>query len=70
MTLTGHKGNINCVDSHPVDPKFFVSCSFDKTIKIWDLESKALIETINYHEENVWSVKFSADGKYLASGFL
>ena len=38
LTLTGHKSNINCVDTHTLDPRYFVSCSFDKSIKIWDIE--------------------------------
>lgn len=30
LTLTGHRSNINYVDTHPTDPKYFVTCSYDK----------------------------------------
>ena len=30
LTLTGHKANINHIDTHPTDPRFFVTCSYDK----------------------------------------
>jgi WD40 repeat protein len=37
------------VDTHPTDPKLFVTCSYDKSIKIWDLEKKTAVANINYH---------------------
>ena len=68
LTMTGHKSNINFIDTHPSDPKLFVTCSYDKQIKIWDLDKKTAVETINYHIDNIWVVKFSPNGKYIASG--
>ena len=67
LTLTGHRANINYVDTHPTDPRFFVTCSYDKQIKIWDLEKKSAVENINFHLDNVWVVKFSPNGKQIAS---
>jgi WD40 repeat protein len=32
------------------------------------LEKKTSVETINYHIDNVWVVKYSPNGEYLASG--
>ena len=46
----------------------FVTCSYDKSIKIWDLEKKSAVESINYHLDNVWVVKYSPNGDYIASG--
>lgn len=68
MTFTGHKGNINCVDCSPKDNKIIMTCSYDKSIKLWDLNSKSCIDTINYHQDNVWVSKFSHDSKIIASG--
>ena len=30
LTLTGHKANINFIDTHPTYSKLFVTCSYDK----------------------------------------
>eukprot|EP00828_Plagiopyla_frontata_P028544 TRINITY_DN3690_c0_g1_i10.p2 TRINITY_DN3690_c0_g1~~TRINITY_DN3690_c0_g1_i10.p2 ORF type:complete len:109 (+),score=31.73 TRINITY_DN3690_c0_g1_i10:98-424(+) len=68
LSLSGHEGNINCVDSHPLDPKQFVSCSYDKTIKFWDLNQKQCVQTIADNLENIWAVKYSQNGKTVGSG--
>jgi WD40 repeat protein len=40
----------------------------DKTIKLWDVASGALIQTLSGHANTVWFVTFSPDGRTLASG--
>ena len=60
-SLSGHKGNINCVDAHPKDKSKILTGSYDRTVKVWDIESKTCTQTINF-TENVWSAKFSHDG--------
>lgn len=46
--LLGHKGMVNCVDSHG---KYLVSGSEDKTVRIWDLDTlkpiKCLVGSVN-----------------------
>ena len=64
---SGHKSNVNCVDSHPNALKF-VSCSYDKMIKVWDLETKKVQANINYHQANIWAARFNNDGTLIASG--
>ncbi|MTJ37732.1 WD40 repeat domain-containing protein, partial [Dolichospermum sp. UHCC 0406] len=44
------------------------SGSDDKTIKIWDVTTGKVLNTLKGHESTVWSVGFSPDGKKLASG--
>ncbi|KAI4549999.1 hypothetical protein MJT46_019148 [Ovis ammon polii x Ovis aries] len=42
--------------------------SFDSTVRLWDMEQGVCIHTLTKHQEPVYSVAFSPDGKYLASG--
>jgi transducin (beta)-like 1 len=45
-----------------------VSASFDSTVRLWDIDRGACIYTLTKHTEPVYSVAFSPDGKFLASG--
>ena len=40
----------------------------DKTIKIWKNQTGELIKTLEGHTASVYSVYYSANGKYIASG--
>jgi WD40 repeat protein len=44
------------------------SGSDDKTIKIWDLKTNSLLNTLEGHTDSINSVCFSKDGNILASG--
>jgi WD40 repeat protein len=44
------------------------SSSYDKTVKLWSVESQKEVTTLRSHSLWVTSVAFSPDGKYLASG--
>ena len=67
----GHTGTITSV---AFDPKnaHTVSCSTDKTIRLWDLEADPTATGVLYefkgHQDIVWAVAFSDDGKYLLTG--
>jgi WD40 repeat protein len=39
-----------------------VTGSYDKTAKVWDAKSGALVLTLNGHTEGVFSASFSPDG--------
>lgn len=68
LTLTGHKSNVNSVDTHPTDPNVFVTASYDRTVKLWDLRVNSAQQSISSHNDNVWTAKFVPGGKLLASG--
>lgn len=44
------------------------SASFDHTVRLWDIERGMCVRTLTKHTEPVYSVGFSPDGKYIASG--
>ncbi|MBF0563691.1 MAG: AAA family ATPase, partial [Nitrospirae bacterium] len=50
------------------DGKFIASGSGDKTVKVWDVQTGALLRTLAGHSSSVYSVSFSPDGKFIASG--
>src|SRR6476661_6335751 len=67
FTLPGHSSFVNSLAISP-DGKILASGSWDKTIKIWDLETTELLGTLTGHSDRVNSVAISYDGKMLVSG--
>ncbi|BAY45088.1 protein kinase [Scytonema sp. HK-05] len=68
-TLTSHLGMLSSVNSiaiHP-DGNILASGHDNKTIKLWDLNSKKQAYTFAGHCQAVKSVAFSPDGKILAT---
>ncbi|MEG3921396.1 serine/threonine protein kinase [Microcoleus sp. T3_A4] len=66
-TLPGHSSFVNSLAISP-DGKILASGSWDKTIKIWNLETAELMGTLTGHSDRVNSVAISYDGKMLVSG--
>ncbi|MEG4287471.1 serine/threonine protein kinase [Microcoleus sp. C2C3] len=67
FTLPGHSSFVNSLAISP-DGKILASGSWDKTIKIWNLETTELLGTLTGHSDRVNSVAISYDGKMLVSG--
>ena len=66
QTLEGHIVRVNSVAfSH--DSIWLASASFDRTIKIWDLDSGSCLRTLEGHNDWINSVIFSHDSTRLAS---
>uniref|UniRef100_A0A673JU05 F-box-like/WD repeat-containing protein TBL1XR1 n=1 Tax=Sinocyclocheilus rhinocerous TaxID=307959 RepID=A0A673JU05_9TELE len=47
---------------------FRTNASFDSTVRLWDVDRGICIHTLTKHQEPVYSVAFSPDGRHLASG--
>ncbi|XP_023682266.1 F-box-like/WD repeat-containing protein TBL1X [Paramormyrops kingsleyae] len=54
--------------SNPNSNIMLASASFDSTVRLWDVERGICIHTLTKHQEPVYSVAFSPDGRFLASG--
>ena len=52
------------------DNKLLLSCHGDSTLRIWDVESGALMSTLKGHHGAVVSASFSPDGKEIVSSSL
>ena len=72
-TLTGHSDSVLSVAVSP-DGQTLVSGSYDKTIKIWNLNTGEEVRTLTGHRTSVWrqidegDVVISPDGQTLVSG--
>jgi WD40 repeat protein len=66
-TLTGHSDRVSSVAISP-DGQTLATGSWDKMIKLWNLQTGQLLHTLDGHSMSVLSVVISPDGQKLASG--
>src|ERR1700710_1102794 len=62
----GHQGSVMCLAFSP-DQAMLATSSRDKTIKLWDVKTGELKQTLTGHTLDVYCVTFSRDGKLLVS---
>jgi len=62
-----HRGLVYSIAFSP-DAKQLASASYDKTIKVWDMDTGRDIRTVTGHKGWVKSVVFTSDGDRLVSG--
>jgi len=59
-TLSGHSGWVLSVCFGP--DNHAVSCSSDKTVKVWNVGTRQCIHTFQDHGDMVWGAKYSSNG--------
>ena len=68
-SLTGHNHFVSSLDLTS-DSKYLVSGSWDKTARIWDLNTFKTTVILKGHEKDILSVKFTADGRGVLTGSI
>ena len=63
-----HPDPITSVVFHSLDPEIVASASLDGTVKIWNLQTQECINPFEKFTHRIFSLGFSNNGKFLASG--
>jgi len=66
-SLTGHSHFVEDVVISS-DGHFALSCSWDRTLRLWDLQAGNTVTRFVDHKNDVLSVAFSADNRQIVSG--
>ena len=64
--LSGHRDSVYCL-TFSLDGSLLVSGSFDKTVKLWDVQTGGTINTFHDHTSHIYSVSLSIDCTIIAS---
>ena len=68
--LTGHPGKVNAISFHPNDATVLIGTGVNGVsgeVWIWDTQSGRLLRTLKGHDDAVYAVAPSPDGRWLAT---
>ena len=65
-TFAAHSSWVLDVAAAP-DGRHFATCGSDRSVKIWDLNMKCVVTTLETHADQIWSLAYSPDGTKLVS---
>lgn len=75
--LIGHAGPVYAVnfspstaspDDTPTSSRYLLSCSADKTVRLWSLETWTCLVAYRSHDNPIWDVKWGPQGHYFLTG--
>ncbi|XP_041823554.1 coronin-7-like isoform X1 [Melanotaenia boesemani] len=67
IILQGHTEKIYSIKFHPLASGLLVSSSYDLTVRVWNLESREQVKLLTGHQDQVFGMAWSPDGKLLAT---
>ncbi|XP_022608048.1 coronin-7-like [Seriola dumerili] len=67
LILQGHTEKIYSIKFHPLASGLLVSSSYDLTVRLWNLESGEQVKLLTGHQDQVFGMAWSPDGKLLAT---
>ncbi|CAJ1075050.1 coronin-7-like isoform X3 [Xyrichtys novacula] len=67
LILQGHTEKIYSIKFHPLASGLLVSSSYDLSVRLWDLESGDQVKLLTGHEDQIFGMAWSPDGKLLAT---
>ncbi|XP_008281999.1 coronin-7 isoform X1 [Stegastes partitus] len=67
LILQGHTEKIYSIEFHPLASGLLVSSSYDLSVRLWSLESGEQVKLLTGHQDQVFGMAWSPDGKLLAT---
>ncbi|XP_070779150.1 coronin-7 [Enoplosus armatus] len=67
LILQGHTEKIYSIKFHPLASGLLVSSSYDLTVRLWNLETGEQVKLLTGHQDQVFGMAWSPDGKFLAT---
>ncbi|XP_068434786.1 coronin-7 [Clinocottus analis] len=67
VLLQGHTEKIYSIEFHPLASGLLASSSYDLTVRLWNLENGEQVKLLTGHEDQIFCLAWSPDGKLLAT---
>ncbi|XP_057200954.1 coronin-7 [Triplophysa rosa] len=67
LVLKGHTEKIYSIKFHPHASGLLASSSYDLTVRLWNLETGEEVKRLNGHQDQIFAMAWSPDGKLLAT---